>query len=368
MSAERVKTFSLAKKICFSVITILVLFALMEGGLRLFGFSFKPGYSIHSERRWTSHGVQQDPTLPWSWIPVPGGLCHIDGRVDFHFNQLGYRGPMFQKVKAKDSLRIVCMGDSGTMGWGVRDGEMYCSQLQSMLEKNCGKSVETINAGVFGYTSFQGHRQLKNKIIDLRPDIITICYNWNDHGGAIRIASLSGREAWEKGVPTTDKNLYKPEAYSGAIPLFSDSRILQLLQYAALNAASSFGSKQDKEKDNSDSELLRVPLEDYKNNLEAMVQTARSNGIIPILLTQPFNPKKASRTELQVHHKRQQQYNDAVREVAANTNTICVDPTEILETDPKFFNSNTHPTKAGHNKIAMLLTREIAKQNCRPQR
>ena len=364
MTTGRAKTFSLARKIVFSAITILLLFALIEGGLRLFGFSFKPSYSIHAQGRWASHGVQQDPTLPWSWTPIPGALCHIDGRVDFHFNQLGYRGALFQKEKARDSLRIVCMGDSGTMGWGVRDGDMYCSQVQSILEAKCGKKVETINAGVFGYTSFQGLHQLKNKIIELHPDIITICYNWNDHAAAIRIASLSGKEAWEKGVPTTDKALYRPQAYSGLVQLFSNSRIFQLLQYAALNVASLSDSKQVEEKSDSDAELLRVPLEDYKNNLEKIIQTARENGITPILLTQSFNPKKVDMPEVNIHYKRQQLYNDAIREVAAKTKVICVDPTTVLETNSKFFNSNTHPTKAGHNRIAMLLAREIARQNC----
>jgi len=351
------KHLSLPKKILFSVITVSLLFTIIEGGLRISGFRLESQYSIFSEKKWLTHGVGQDPTLPWSWIPIPGAVCIIDRELSFRFNALGTRGPLFQKEKVPDSLRIICMGDSGTMGWGVKDGEMYCSGIQEILERRCERSVETINAGVFGYTSFQGLHQLKNRIVELHPDIITICYNWNDHAPAIRISNGSQSTESEKGIPAPDKALHTPRSYSGFLRLVSSLRIFQLMQYGALKTRELFPDPGNEQ--NSASGLLRVALEDYKNNLENMITLARDNKITPILLTQAFNPKSAMRPNLHAQYKKQQQYNDAIREVASTMNVACVDPTTVLETDARFFNSNTHPTKPGHRKIAMLLADAI---------
>ncbi len=108
-----------------------------------------------------------------------------------------------------------------------------------------------------------------------------------------------------------------------------------------------------------DAVVYRVPLNDYKANLEEMIWLARENRITPILLTQALDPKKAERPENEIHLKRQQRYNDAVREVAAKTNVLCIDPTEVLETNAKFFNSLSHPTRRGHHIIAKALANAI---------
>ncbi len=136
------------------------------------------------------------------------------------------------------------------MGWGVQDGEMYCAELQNILKNNCNKRVETINAGVFGYTSFQGRHQLKNKILRLHPQIITICYNWNDHADAIRIAKLSGKYAWKKGIPTSDKELYHPHRLWRVFQLVSKLRIYQLMQYGAFESFDLYGSKTKEQQQN----------------------------------------------------------------------------------------------------------------------
>jgi lysophospholipase L1-like esterase len=357
------ESISFPKKILFSLVIVVIFFLIIEGILHLAGFKFQPQYSIYAEEGWTSHGVQQDPTLPWSWLPAPGALCHIDGRVDFRFNSLGFRGPLFEKQKTPGTVRIICMGDSGTMGWGVKDGQMYCSDVQGIVERKCGKQIETINAGVFGFSSFQGVHLLKNKILELHPDIITICYNWNDHADAIRIAKLSGKYAWEHGVPTSDKNLYHSQSYAGLFQMVNRLRLIQFMQLGALKINELKGTKSDPQASNSEKDLLRVPLEDYKQNLEQMIGLARENKIVPILLTQAMNPKRAEITEMQLPAKRQQQYNAAVREIAAKQNVLCIDPVPVLEADARFFNSNTHPTKGGHHLIALLLADAICSMN-----
>ena len=351
------KEFSLTKKIVYSLIIVCFLLLLAEGVLRVLPIDFQTRYSNLAGKLWVNRGVQQDPDLPWSWMPQPGAVCHIDGKTDFRFNSLGYRGPVFKWEKPADKLRIVCMGDSGTMGWKVGDTQTYCALLPGLLEK-AGIQAETINAGVFGYTSHQGLNQLRKRILPLRPDIITICYNWNDHAGAIQMFG-SGGKPWEKGVQKPDRDLPSSKRM-GALVALSRLRIFQFLENAILKAEATSAPAVDDEGTLSadiDSKIRRVPPEHYKDNLRTMIQVARANKITPVLLTQSFNPKEGPKRN--VHREIQRKYNEMILEVAKSENVLYVDLAPSLETDTTLFTSNTHPSVRGHKKIARLIANAI---------
>jgi lysophospholipase L1-like esterase len=95
-------------------------------------------------------------------------------------NSRGYQGPEFAPVKPKDSLRVVCMGNSSTFGWGVPPDSTYPRLLQAELEGRLGREVEVINAGVPGYSSIQGLALLEREVRALSPDVITLSFGAND--------------------------------------------------------------------------------------------------------------------------------------------------------------------------------------------
>jgi lysophospholipase L1-like esterase len=346
------KEFSQTKKLIYSFIIVSFLLLFAEGLLRILPIHLQTRYSNRAVERWINKGVQQDPDLPWSWIPVPGAICHIRGKSDFRFNSLGYRGPAFKIEKPSDKLRIVCMGDSGTMGWRVKDNETYCALLPGLMMEKAGFEVETINAGVFGYTSYQGLNQLRNRILALRPDIITICYNWNDHAGAIQMFGPA-----EKGIQKPDRHLPAKKRI-GVLVALSHLRIFQFLENAILKAESYSERTLEDENTQFDSKIRRVPPEHYKENLQTMIQVARSNKITPVLLTQAFNPMQGP--ERNTHRVIQKKYNEIVIEVAKKEKALYVDTAPFLETDVTLFTSNTHPSVRGHRKIAQLLANAIA--------
>jgi lysophospholipase L1-like esterase len=349
------KEFSTTKKILYSFLIVSLLLLLAEGLLRILPIDFEAKYSNLAGKLWINRGVQQDPDLPWSWMPTPGALCRIDGRTDFRFNSLGYRGPVFNIEKRSDKLRLVCMGDSGTMGWRVRDHQTYCALLPGLMLEKAGMKVETINAGVFGYTSYQGLNQLQKRILPLRPDIITICYNWNDHAGAIQMFGSAGKT----GVQKPDRDL-PVEKRSGALVALSHLRIFQFLENAVLRAESYSAravENEDTEQSKEDSKIRRVPPEHYRQNLVMMIEVARANKIVPVLLTQSFNPK--DRPQNRIHRQIQKKYNEIVIEVANKENVLYVDPAPSLEAEADFFTSNTHPSVRGHKRISQLLSNAI---------
>ncbi len=92
------------------------------------------------------------------------------------FNAQRLRGRELPPVKPADAFYIFTLGDSNTLGG--YDYPSWVEYLAEILKKN-DPNVYVENAGVWGYTSFQGLLRLK-KILPLKPDMILISFGCND--------------------------------------------------------------------------------------------------------------------------------------------------------------------------------------------
>lgn len=133
-----------------------------------------------------------DPVRGWRNVPgryEPGtriaGLKLDEWLV---LNSRGLRGPELEVPKPPALVRIVCLGDSGTFGlWkradaaGVVGLDSYALELGSILRQRGRSDVEVVNAGVLGYSSIHGLRQLQLEILELEPDVVTVRFGYNDH-------------------------------------------------------------------------------------------------------------------------------------------------------------------------------------------
>ena len=154
-----------------------------------------------------------DPVFAWrNLVAAPvGTIERSDGaRLERRINSLGFRGDEFAREKPDGTLRIVCLGDSVTFGVIQPDapGESdrhtpivsYVDELALLLERRGPPNVQVINAGVVGYASSHGLRQLALQVLDLDPDVVTFRFGVNDQYDAwaparraIEPAGLAGR-------------------------------------------------------------------------------------------------------------------------------------------------------------------------------
>lgn len=90
-------------------------------------------------------------------------------------NSLGLRNQEIADPKPEGTKRILYLGDSFTVGIGVRDEQSYPRQTETMLNQIImGQKIETINAGLNGAETSYYYLFLKNSAELIKPDIVVI--------------------------------------------------------------------------------------------------------------------------------------------------------------------------------------------------
>ena len=97
-------------------------------------------------------------------------------------NKRGFReNSQLADTKADDETRILFLGDSCTFGFGVGWDETYVAGCEERLnEQYPERRFECINAGVPGYSLYQGWRVLDVEGPRIQPDLVIACFGFND--------------------------------------------------------------------------------------------------------------------------------------------------------------------------------------------
>lgn len=243
--------------------------------------------------------LEQDARLFWKQKP---NLDVMFEGARVKTNQLGLRnGPIKDKT---GQIRIICLGASPTFGWGVEQNEVYAKQLEQLLQKSfTGKNIEVINAGQIGYSSFQGQRFFKEKILSLSPDIITVAYVIND----------VDKYRFYRSDSKTDKDLGPKNATLVAIENFLDkSKFFAGYKKLILRAQSLplkyFGQQGAGEY----VDHRRVSAQDYHDNLKDIIKTAKANGIEVVLLKLPVNLPAAQQVSIDFRKEADEKIDTAI--------------------------------------------------------
>ncbi|MCO8120374.1 GDSL-type esterase/lipase family protein [Stieleria sp. TO1_6] len=329
---------SWGRKLTFAVLTGVLFFVVVEGLLRVSGFQV---VSDVQQMQFTFpiddyNNNAPEPFLRRDrelfWTPRPGVVGH---------NSMGFYGPEFSQVKPEDVFRIVCLGDSCTHFGPQSYPEITQSLLRERLEND---RIEVINAGVIGYTSYQGLTLMRTRVPRWQPDVVTVYFGWNDH--------------WlSRGLEDKDQTGASPSSID---TLLGGLRSVQLAEMLTRGWRA------------GGSVPVRVSLQDYRENLIAIADQCDAIGSETVFLTAPHamdlsipeylltSGEVADASQLIPLH---QSYNAVVREVAAETDSGLIDlAAQIDQVDklPLFIDDHIHLTLAGRQYVAEQIAGQVA--------
>ena len=122
--------------------------------------------------------------LVWEPHPEPGtgytlmkpGSHYEWQGIQVDINSHGLRGPETTYEKPPATFRILNLGDSVAMGWGVRVEDTYGQRLESLLNEQGSDDLhyEVINAGVPGWNLENALAYLQAKGLKYEPDLILL--------------------------------------------------------------------------------------------------------------------------------------------------------------------------------------------------
>ena len=195
---------------------------------------------------------EPDPVLLWRPMPVPP------------YNSHRFKGPEPATPKASRTFRIITYGDSNTDGPDVGGWPERLQDALNAIEPSSGREFEVLNAGVTGYSSYQGLRRFEMQAARYDPDLVLVSFGWNDAAPAT-------------GEP--DRSFEPPPP----AVVFLLRTVLRYRSFLVARAV----VDQFRRDDVSSSSGPRVPVEDYGRNLRSFIKIALSVGAKTALLTRP---------------------------------------------------------------------------------
>jgi len=288
----------LATNVLLACASVVVTATVIELGVRRLGPDV--GRFLRPTR---ANCLRRSPSLSYEFVP----LCHGElSGTTFRTNSLATRGDEPHPDRPR---RVVALGDSCTWGWAVAQDETYPVKLQRLFDaENAAPAVDVINAGVPGWTSYQGVEYLREQAAGLHPSVVIIGFGFNDQFESGDIAQQIAQERRYRHLVYLDDFLLDRS---------------MTYRWARWRAAESDEAAKE----------ARVSPEAYRANLTAMVQITRNENATPVLLSF-WTPRG-------VHGD----YRQAILDVAAALDV------PLIEYDGKRMDL-VHPTREGYQGLA----------------
>jgi lysophospholipase L1-like esterase len=193
----------------------------------------------------------------------PFNDIEVKKNVTFHItsNRAGFRTHEFTPKKT-GTLRIVTLGDSGTFGWGVDTEYTWQNLLEKRLSQHFG-NVEVFNRHGLGV--------LRHYALKLKPDLLILGFGAND-----------GRYV----LQPADRILAVDDTFLGTLRwTLLKLKTVQLLRSWIFSVYDPFKKIIPQAGKPLPNRVPSVSLDQYRQNLEAMITEAKKIGATSVLLS-----------------------------------------------------------------------------------
>ena len=168
------------KRFWFAVLAVVLGLAVLEGML---GFVWL-GLEYAARRQQLPRAVefkedfhaQHDRDLGWVHIPGKQIANFYGPEQTITINRQGLRGKEeYEDDAPEDRMRVICLGDSFTLGYGVDDSETYPAQLETLNPR-----IQTLNMGQGGYSVGQCYLWYERDGGQLYGDVLVVALILDD--------------------------------------------------------------------------------------------------------------------------------------------------------------------------------------------
>lgn len=275
-----------------------------------------------------------DPVTFWAGRPMPTSsqlsVQRLEGLFDGDYP--------FERTPGR--YRIMFLGDSQAISVQPQryGGPRTYPKVLAALEYlgPAGEPLETINAAISGYTSWQGLLLLRNLGLEYHPDLVVAAFGYHDSAQATSPDSQ---------VMTDDPRIHRLRT------LLYRSRIYLLIRKLALRRHSAAADR-----DPGSLKVPRVSVPEFEANLRAMADLGRRHGFRLAVFLEPFRDDHVGVAT--------REYREAARRVAGQEGLAILDVfTPVAEMDPvereSLFDDDIHLRASGHRRLAHLVAEEL---------
>lgn len=298
----------------------------------------------------------------------------LDSIITNDRNGLGFRGPEWPG-DGKKYLTLITVGGSTTECRFLDDRRTWSFLLGQKLADSLN-DVWLNNAGMDGHSTYGHIIMLNDHVKKLRPSVVLF---------------LTGINDVETSQPSFHDNLNTRGGWSDFKHyVFENSEVLNLL----LNLSRGWRTQKFNNPSHhmvvlNNDKLVELPdsvinkrlkeqepyLTAYRSRLLQLADTCRANNILPVLITQPnqFGAGKDPLTgaDLELFSLEPglngkllwtilEQYNEVVRVLGREKQIPVLDLAHLMPKNSLYFYDASHFTNAGAEKVATLLTAELA--------
>jgi lysophospholipase L1-like esterase len=353
-SARRSGIGRAVKLVALALLPTLLVLGIAEVTVRVLGLD-QPRRESGPLYEEVSGMTRRDPDLFWSMLPNLQGI--FQEKV-LSTNSLGLRSPAVG-AKIPGEVRVLCLGESTTFGFGVADDETYAFRAERSLNASGARPIRLINAGVTAYTIFQSLIYLKTRGLALEPDAVVL-YHWaND----FLPTTYRDSQHHEIGTSRSDRELYRFYKSLYIDKLVRYSALFRAgVNFAARRSIDEFRRRRDIDPSEAPEQLdwgsvffphqfpVRVKPQERREILAEFLQLSRTHGF-ELIVIHPVYRDVDSR-------------DDILTEFCRENDVPLIDPLSAFQTaglsKDELFLDSMHPTADGHALLATALATYLA--------
>jgi len=307
------------------------------------------------------------------------GIPRMDPKIVVTRNSLGFRGPEMPPDYAR-KLSVLTVGGSTTECHYISDGGTWPDLLAGRLSTSI-PDLWLNNAGLDGHSTFGHSYLLRQVVIPLKPKVVIFLIGINDVGRTT--TSISDQALEDCTRCSLGRKLFSlivenSEVAGTALNLHRAWRAGRRgLTHRVVDLRNS--PRKDHVSTPAEITLLHHQhehaLEGYRQRVQRLVGLCRSNGIVPILITQPalFGSGREPVTGIQLDTVVStddgldgltawtvlEWYNDVVRETGKAQHVAVVDLAHELPKNFDYFYDFIHYTNKGAAAVAEIVACDL---------